>query len=109
MPKKICWLVSNVSYSKQFDQIAQYLNCNEKYSLSYILLAEETPIFYNLFKENGIDVHFIEYRSKKDMISAIGKIYRIFKKIKPDVIHANLFEATFAGLIAGRLAGIKLL
>lgn len=100
-------MVSNVSYSKQFDQIAQYLNDSEKYSLSYILLADELPIFYNLFKEKGIDVHFVEYKSKRDMPAAIAKIRGIFKQIKPDIVHANLFEATFAGLIAARLAKVK--
>lgn len=100
-------MLSNVSYSKQFDQIAQYLNDSEKYSLSYILLADELPIFFNLFKEKGIDVYFVEYKGKKDLPQAIRQIYKIFKRIKPDIVHAHLFEATFAGLIAAKLAGVK--
>lgn len=100
-------MLSNVSYSKQFDQIAQHLHDSEKYSLSYILLADELPIFYNLFKEKGIDVHFVKYKSKKDLPNAIAEIFKIFRQIKPDILHAHLFEATFAGLIAAKMAGVK--
>jgi glycosyltransferase involved in cell wall biosynthesis len=107
MIKKLCWIVSNLDYSKQFDQLAQYLHNSEKYTLSYILLAEKAPILYDLFKKAGIDVHFVEYKSKKDLPSAIAKIYGILKRIKPDVVHTNLFEATFAGLIAAKAAGVK--
>jgi glycosyltransferase involved in cell wall biosynthesis len=107
MTKKLCWIVSNLDYSKQFDQLAQYLHNSEKYTLSYILLAEKQPIFYDLFKKRGIDVYFVEYHSKKDLPTAIAKIYRILKRVTPDIVHTNLFEATFAGLIAARLAGVK--
>jgi glycosyltransferase involved in cell wall biosynthesis len=107
MKKKLCWLVSHLDYSKQFDQLGQYLNTSENYDFSYIFLAEEPPILYNQFKEKGIDVYFVPYQSKKSLPSAIKQIYQIFKKIKPDIIHANLFEATFTGLIAAKLAGVK--
>ncbi len=100
-------MVSHLDYSKQFDQLGQYLNESENYDFSYIFLAENPPILYNQFKEKGMDVHYVRYTSKKDLPSAISKIYKIFKKSKPDIVHANLFEATFAGLIAARLAGVK--
>ena len=107
MTKKLCWIVSNLDYSKLFDQLAQYLNGNNNYTLSFIFLAEEEPIMYALFKKQGIDVHFIKYKSKKHVPSVIYRIYKIFRQIKPDIVHAHLFEATFTGLIAARLAGIK--
>lgn len=107
MTKKLCWLVSHLDYSKQFDQIAQYLHQSGKYQLSYILLAEKEPILFDLFRKVGIDAHFVKYQSKKDVPRAIREIYRIFKQIKPDIVHAHLFEATFTGLIAAKLAGVK--
>lgn len=107
MTKKLCWMVSHLDYSKQFDQLAQYLHHSGKYELSYIFLAENEPILYDSLKKVGIDVHFVKYQSKKDVPSAVKQIYGIFKKIKPDIVHAHLFEATFTGLIAAKLAGIK--
>lgn len=107
MAKKLCWMVSHLDYSKQFDQLGQYLNNSEKYEFSYIFLAENPPILYNQFKEKGMDVYFVSYSSKKDVPSAVKQIYGIFKKIKPNIVHANLFEATFTGLIAAKMAGVK--
>jgi glycosyltransferase involved in cell wall biosynthesis len=107
MTKKLCWLVSNLDYSKQFDQLGQYLNNSDNYDFSYIFLNEKPPILYNQFKEKGMDVYFVPYLTKKDVPAAIKQIYGIFKKIMPDIVHANLFEATFTGLIAAKLAGVK--
>ena len=107
MTKKLCWIVSNLDYSKQFDQIAQYLHNSKEYELSYIFLAEKEPIFYSLLGKLGIDVYFVKYQSKKNVPYAVKEIYSIFRKIKPDIVHAHLFEATFTGLIAANWQVLK--
>ncbi len=40
-------------------------------------------------------------------ILAIGEIYRLIKKERPDIVHLNSSKAGFLGSIAGKLAGAK--
>jgi glycosyltransferase involved in cell wall biosynthesis len=103
--KKLCWVVSNLDYSKQFDQIERHLS--GKYELSYIFLSDQLPTLFNLFKGRGCKVFYIEYATKNDMPAAILKLYRIFRQEKPDIVHTHLFEASFSGIIAAWAAGIK--
>ncbi len=103
--KKLCWVVSNLDYSKQFDQIERHLS--NSYELSYIFLSERRPVLYDLFKERGHQVFHIKYISKKNMPAVIIELYQIFRKIKPDIVHTHLFEASFSGIIAAWLAGVK--
>lgn len=107
MPKNLCWIVSNLDYSKQFDQLAQYLHGNGRYRLSYILLADREPILYESFRRQGIDAHFIRYRGKADAPGALIGLFRILRRMRPDIVHAHLLEAAFLGLVAARLAGIE--
>ncbi len=38
---------------------------------------------------------------------AVFKVYRIIKKLKPDIVHTHTAKAGFAGRIAARLAGVR--
>lgn len=105
MKKRLCWVISNLDYSKQFDHIEQHLP--DTYELSYIFLADQVPTLYNLFKERGRQVFYIKYISKKNMLASMVNLYRIFRQIKPDIVHTHLFEASFGGIIAAWLAGVK--
>ncbi len=42
------------------------------------------------------------------MLVAFVKIYKLFRKLKPDVANTNLFDDSFIGLLAARLAGVKI-
>ena len=49
-----------------------------------------------------------DYRKRKlGMITALFKLYRLFKKLNPDVINTHLFDDSVPALFAARLAKIK--
>ncbi len=42
------------------------------------------------------------------MLKAFWKLYILFRKVKPDVVHTHLFDDSLPGLLAARLAGVRI-
>jgi glycosyltransferase involved in cell wall biosynthesis len=55
----------------------------------------------------GIPVYRIKYINKRDYISAFKSVYKLLKRIKPDIVHCHLIVANLIGLPAAKLAGVK--
>jgi glycosyltransferase involved in cell wall biosynthesis len=104
--KKITYIISDVSKSLAFEWIAEALN-KEKYLLSFILLNRENTLLEDFIRTHGFEVHRVACGGKKDWPKAIGKTYRLLKKIKPAIVHCHLIQANIVGLSAAKLAGIK--
>ena len=104
--KKVTYILSFVDKSLAFEWIAERIN-NDKYELSFILLSDKKPYLFNWLKERGIICFFIPHIGKKSYPNSIYKTLSILNKIKPEIIHAHLFDACIIGLIAGKLAGIN--
>lgn len=58
-------------------------------------------------KERGFEVHILNGPFSIKNISNIWYVYRLIKKVKPDVVHTAAAEANFHGVIAAKLAGVK--
>lgn len=59
----------------------------------------------------GAQCHWIKYRfknRKSDQVQVIPKLVKLFREMRPDVVHTHLFDDSLAGLTAARLAGIKM-
>lgn len=92
-------------------QEKQYLSFTEKPELlkhEYIFAAigfggnaEET------LRERGFEVHILNRKFAIKNISNIWTVYKLIKKINPDIVHTAAAEANFHGIIAAKLAGVK--
>ena len=92
-------------------QEKQYLSFTEKPELlqhQYIFAAigfggnaERT------LRERGFEVHVLNRNSSIKNLTNIWAVYRLIKKVKPDVVHTAAAEANFFGIIAAKLAGVK--
>ena len=61
-------------------------------------------------KERGCDCIWIEFNPKSrksGMIKAFFELVKLFRKLKPDVVHTHLFDDSFPGLLAAKIAGVK--
>lgn len=58
------------------------------------------------FKKNGIQVYYTEKKEGKD-VQIFYKLYRLFKKIRPDIIHSHLSYMWLYSTIPAKLAGVK--
>lgn len=104
--KKIAYILSNTNKALVFEWTAAYLN-KSGFDLHFILLNPGDSEMENFLRKEGIPVKRIPYHGKKDLPKAIFKTFLYLRKLRPAIIHTQLFEAGIIGLIAGRLAGIR--
>lgn len=94
-------------------QEKQYVSFTEKPELlqyQYIFAAigfggnaEET------LRKRGFEVHILNRKFAIKNISNIWTVYKLIKKINPDIVHTAAAEANFHGIIAAKLAGVKVI
>jgi glycosyltransferase involved in cell wall biosynthesis len=92
-------------------QEKQYLSFTEKPELlqhQYIFAAigfggnaEDT------LRKRGFEVHILNRKFAIKNISNIWMVYKLIKRIKPDIVHTAAAEANFHGIIAAKLVGVK--
>jgi glycosyltransferase involved in cell wall biosynthesis len=102
---RIIYVISFIDSALEFEWVIKKID-KEKYDLSLVMLNPKSSWLAAIAHENGVQCTEIEYRSKKNLPSAIWKLYRIFRKEKPSIIHAHLYDASIAAMIAGKLAGV---
>lgn len=107
MKQKVTFILFQINKALAFEWIIDNINSN-KFEISIISIAvEENSVLEKFCKERNIEFHVVKYIGKKQMPSAIWQTYKILKKIKPDAVHAHIFEGGLIGIIAAKLAGIK--
>ncbi|MBK9282899.1 MAG: glycosyltransferase family 4 protein [Sphingobacteriaceae bacterium] len=106
MTKKVTYIISDIQKAIAFEWIAQEINKN-KIELSFILINNSNSPLEEFLQHHNIKTIRVAYRSKFDLLTAIFKCRRFLKKNKTDVVHAHLFDATFIGLMAAYISGIK--
>ena len=76
-----------------------------------IACKHDRGIFFQVVKNTGIKIHFIDLYKKsrpiKTMLFECYKLAKQFKKINPDIIHSYHYLADYTEPIAARMAGIK--
>lgn len=90
---------------KQLYELAIRLN-KKIFEVFVICLSNITDPFEKKLKEHDIEVHVIKKVMRWDFLMVL-RVYFLIKRLKIDIIHAFLLGASFYGLIAGKLAGIK--
>ncbi len=105
--KKITYILANVDKAIAFEWIAEKLNANNFFQLSFILLHEKEPYLYRWLTEKGIEVHYLPHFGKKSYPKNFINIIRLLQKINPDIIHCHLLDANLLGLSAAKVLGIK--
>jgi len=62
-----------------------------------------------IIRERGFEVYVFNMNPSIKNFKNIVRLYRFFKYIKPDIVHTAAAEANFHGIIAARLAGVKII
>lgn len=106
MKIKVCYVYSDVDYSHFVDNTEKFLD-KDKYEVTTIFMGQEIPTLYKVFEQRGSAVRFVKYSGRKDLLTAISGLRRIFNELKPDIVHTHLVNASLAGLTAAKLLGIK--
>ncbi|MFZ5553493.1 MAG: glycosyltransferase family 4 protein [Bacteroidota bacterium] len=108
---KVVMTIANSSYTPYFSYFARQAYQENNIEFTFVFLHFEEPkIIHELKNYNAVSYwyHF-DYRKEKKIqyLKLVWKMYRLFKKIKPDVVHTHLFDDSLPGLMAAKWAGVK--
>ncbi|HNF47979.1 MAG TPA: glycosyltransferase family 4 protein [Chitinophagales bacterium] len=105
--KNVVYVLYQIDKAPAFEWIIDSLDKN-KFNLTFILLGVDSGTYIENYCINkNISYYRVDYYGKKDVVKCIIKFYKLFLKIKPDIVHTHLFEACLIGLTAAKLLGIK--
>ena len=77
---------------------------------TFLIMYPERPGIMDEMQAKGFKCEWIRYRDshrKLDMLMALPRLWRYMRKYRPDIVHCNLFDDAVPGLIAAKLAGVK--
>jgi glycosyltransferase involved in cell wall biosynthesis len=103
----ILYILSQIDKANEFEWLIEGID-KTKFQLSFISLHnKENTALHQFCIEHKIPFYHLHYQTKKDIPKAIYETYKIIKKTKPNIVHAQLFEGGLVGITAAWLAGIK--
>lgn len=104
--KKILYVISNVTDSTEYELLVAHWD-KARFDLEFVFLNPVPDCNLQQHLRNaGFPCATILYTGRKDSLRAIRGLMRHYRASRPDIIHLNLLEATFFGLIAAKLTGI---
>src|SRR5690606_23225434 len=64
-------------------------------------------VYGDLLRARGIEVHALGMQGAQRTMTGPFRMWRLLRKLKPDVVQTWMYHADVLGGIAARLAGIK--
>lgn len=106
MTRKVLYVVSNVTNSTEYEQLVDHWD-RARFELEFVFLnpVPECAV-QDYIRKAGFASTTIPYHGRKDAVGSVRSLMAFYKRTRPDIIHLNLLEATFYGLIAAKLTGI---
>jgi len=104
--KKIIYVLSQIDKAIAFEWISEHLS-KEKYKLSFVVLNYKHGYLETYCKSRGIPYKHIQLGSKFRYLFIFFQLWWHFLRNRPDIVHFHLFEASFLGLPAAWLAGVR--
>ncbi len=107
----IVFIISNESSVPYFNWFAKKAAEQNKHKFTFITLYTERPKMIEDVGQHGWDCYWFKFddnKRKRGMISASIKLFWLFLKIKPDVVHSHLFDDAVPALFAARLANVPI-
>ncbi len=110
MKTKITIVIDHLGSGGAQMQVFQYLKFanRARFDITVINLDSQYDILGDEIKKLGIDVIGIPHRGFFNLITLL-KLIRLFKTIKPDIVHTYLFTADCYGRLAAKLSGVKII
>ena len=99
-------IVSDVNRSLHFEWLAQHLPSNG-FELFFLLLHPTRPDLFKSLKFHNAQVSWIPTKSKWNRIFNLFRICTWIISIRPEIVHTHLWEASWLGLIAARICGVR--
>ena len=106
----VVFVMANNSSVPYFNWFAEAASQQTEVKFTFVCLYPEPPRMIEDMKEFGCDCHWVKFdcnHRKRDMVMAVPPLIRLFRRLKPDVVHSHLFDDAVPTLLAARIAGVK--
>lgn len=111
MQKHVVMIIANSPNPSYFKWFAELNKRENQFRFTYVFLLTENTNMEKEYRADGVDVkwYYFNYAAQKrpQFIRLFFQLFFLFIKIKPDVVHTNLFDDSLPGLFAARLARVK--
>ena len=105
----IVWVLSNASSAPYFNWFAALARQRNDFEMSFVCMHHEEPAMITDMQRYGFKCYWIKYdwrRRKTGLISSYFKLKKLFRAIKPDIVHAHLFDDALVSVLAAKAIGI---
>lgn len=102
-------IIANNSSVPYFNWLAALAKKETDVQFSFAMLYDQEPALKAEMQPYGFEVYQVPFNPAKrgsSMLRAVFKLYRLMRKLKPDVVHTHLFDDSLPALFAAKLAGI---
>lgn len=106
MRTRVCHVVSHIEYSLFLEAIAKFLD-EDKYELSFVFMNPTRPRLADILANASIRSEWIPYRTKKNLPRAVSQLAKLFRRMRPDIVHTHLVESSLAGLTAAAITHVR--
>jgi glycosyltransferase involved in cell wall biosynthesis len=109
-PLHVVFIMANNLYAPYLNWFARYALQEPRLRMTFIALTATRPKMIEDVGEFGWECHWVRFNDKKrttDMLRIMPSLYRLLRKLQPDIVQTHLFDDSLTGLTAARLAGIK--
>ena len=106
----VVFVMANNSSVPYFNWFAEVASQQHEVKFSFICMYPTQPKMLEDMAHYGCDCYWVKYNAatrKNSMLKSILPLFRLFKKLKPDVVHTHLFDDSLPALFAAKLAGVK--
>ena len=106
----VCFVLANNSSAPYFNWFAEKAFREKNITLSFVCLHHEEPAMIHEVGKYGWKCYWLPFNHlhrKSGMIKALLGLIKLFRKIKPDVVHTHLFDDSLPALLAARIAGVR--
>lgn len=103
--KKVIYIVSDIDKALAFEWTAGKLK--DKVDLSFILIGKRKTALSDFLVENKVNVEVIADEEYPGYLKKWKRIFSIFRREQPQVVHTHLWRANLLGLSAAWCCNIK--
>lgn len=106
MSIRVTYILSFIDKSLPFEWVVENID-RQTYDLSFILLGRDNTPMTSFLMSQDIPYYVVPYRDKRDLLSAVFRIFVYLRRLRSQVVHAHLFYAGMTAMPAAWLAGVR--
>ncbi|WP_462252220.1 glycosyltransferase family 4 protein [Ekhidna sp.] len=107
----VVFTMANNSSAPYFNWFAERCSKQKEVKLTFVCLYPTKPNMIEDVAEYGCECHWVKFddsKRKRFLLSTTFELYKLFRRLKPDVVHSHLFDDALTSLLAARLARVPI-